>query len=253
MKRRDTITAEFKSELQRRSIEIVAARPDDLYVLRILGTDSTVSLANLRKNIERDHDLSAVSRFVDGLLTTRLELPPWPEVASGIRYSAEPSSHDFANTIHDSITRAMSRVIAYTDPAESRISWLSETHCSRWGVGRNALNRAACTNMDALLRQAKLEIDTVANSRIGLFSIDSVFKASLIFSPSLKAFVKALGWPILIVAPARDFLYAFTDERLIPRLASVVTREFTNSGYPVTPEVLRISDNGIEALGAFGA
>jgi hypothetical protein len=31
-----------------------------------------------------------------------------------------------------------------------------------------------------------------------------------------------------------------------------VTQEFETSGYPLSPEVLRISDEGVLALGAYG-
>jgi hypothetical protein len=34
-------------------------------------------------------------------------------------------------------------------------------------------------------------------------------------------------------------------------MGSVVVNEFRSSGYPITTEVLRISDDGIEAIGRF--
>jgi hypothetical protein len=38
---------------------------------------------------------------------------------------------------------------------------------------------------------------------------------------------------------------------LIPRLGHLVAVEVGNSAYPLTTEVLRVSDDGLEAVGAF--
>jgi hypothetical protein len=92
-----------------------------------------------------------MSRFVDGLLATRVELPPWPEAASGIRYSAEASDHDFKGVLSQSITRAMSRVLAITDAAEARVAWLSPSHLARWRVSIDDIDACAASNMDRLL------------------------------------------------------------------------------------------------------
>jgi hypothetical protein len=66
---------------------------------------------------------------------------------------------------------------------------------------------------------------------------------------------RAIGWPIYAVVPCRDFAYIFAtqDEGLIPRLGNVVVNECERSGYPITTEVLRISDTGTTAVGSFAA
>ena len=83
--------------------------------------------------------------------------------------------------------------------------------------------------------------------------VDPPYKASTIFAPAFKKLVEpVLGWPVLVVLPCRDFVYVIADgSRLIDQLGGVVVNEFKNSGYPITTEVLRISDDGIEALGRF--
>jgi len=61
-----------------------------------------------------------------------------------------------------------------------------------------------------------------------------------------------LTWPVLVVIPCRDFIYVLEqDQELINRIGRVVVEEFQNSGYPITTEVLRISDDGIEVIGRF--
>jgi hypothetical protein len=75
----------------------------------------------------------------------------------------------------------------------------------------------------------------------------------VIFAPSFRRFVETvLGWPVLVVLPCRDFIYVVADDSpLLGQMGSVVVNEFRASGYPITTEVLRISDDGIEAIGHF--
>jgi hypothetical protein len=87
-----------------------------------------------------------------------------------------------------------------------------------------------------------------------MIPIDSALKASLIFAPAFRRFVEAdVGWPVLVVIPCRDFIYllAEQDQALLGRMGGVVQKEFRESGYPITTEVLRLSDQGIEAIGKF--
>lgn len=58
---------------------------------------------------------------------------------------------------------------------------------------------------------------------------------------------------MLVVIPARDFIFFLPegDNELLGRVGTVVVREYTQSGYPITTEVLRLSDDGIEAIGTY--
>jgi len=109
-------------------------------------------------------------------------------------------------------------------------------------------------NLARLLAGLRLKVELIDGMRLAMVPLDSVFKASVIFSPNFKAFItQELDWPVLAVIPCRDFIYAISerDRALLQRMGGVVQREFRESGYPVTTEVLRISDAGIEAIGAF--
>jgi hypothetical protein len=80
------------------------------------------------------------------------------------------------------------------------------------------------------------------------------FKSSLILAPNLKEVTgPALGWPLLAVTPDRDFLYLWDSRHtdFAGRVGAVVVREFTESSYPISPEVFEITDDGIKAVGEF--
>jgi hypothetical protein len=125
--------------------------------------------------------------------------------------------------------------------------------CDEWGVTTEQAIAAAFANQDRLLDGIKLDVAEVHDSTLGMVPVDSPYKASVIFARAFKPLVESvLGWPVLVVLPCRDFIYVLADKSpLVGRIGSVVVNEFRKSGYPITTEVLRISDDGIEAIGRF--
>lgn len=62
------------------------------------------------------------------------------------------------------------------------------------------------------------------------------------------------GFPFYAVIPVRDFCYVFpqTDlEFFSARLGATVVEEYSNSGYPVTTEILQFDGKGVEAIGQY--
>jgi hypothetical protein len=71
---------------------------------------------------------------------------------------------------------------------------------------------------------------------------------------AFRAYVEpSLGWPVLATIPNRDFIYVIAekDRGLLDYMGRVIQKEFRTSSYPISTEVLRISERGIEAIGAF--
>jgi hypothetical protein len=248
------LTTLFLRELDRRGIPEPRPLDPGRFLVRVNDGVCTVSLENLARDFARDRDAGRVARFVDAILATPQPLPPWPRAKAGIRFSAEPSDHDFGETIYDRVTDSLCRVLVHVDAEEARITWLTPSLLREWGRSRAAVAKVAADNMAALLRETPVEIEAVDEFRLGMFGTHSPFKASLLFSPNLKEILAPkLGWPLYAVIPCRDFAYVFPekDHDLIPRLGGVVVREFTRSGYPISTEVFRVSDAGLEAIGQF--
>jgi len=124
----------------------------------------------------------------------------------------------------------------------------------KWNVSREDALAAADANMAELIAGKRPEVQEIDGMKLAMVPVSSVFKASVIFAPNFKDFVSdVVGWPVLVVIPCRDFIFVIPekDKALLNRMGRVVQDEFRNSGYPVTTEVLRISDNEIEAIGKF--
>ena len=247
----------FRSELQQRGIKYTEAA-DGRYVVQINELDVSASLDNVRRNYDRDGDRGAIVRFVDQLSATFAdELPSWDDVRPYVRYSLEPADYEggLDDCLFDSVTSDLHKVFVYTSQDGSQITWISDSQVKDWGVARAEIVRRAETNMRDIIAQTECQCDEIDGVKLGMLSSEETpFKASLILSPAFRGLVSpVIGWPVCVVAPCRDFVYVISakDRQFLGRLGAVVIREYNCSGYPITKDVLEVSDAGIKAIGTF--
>ncbi|MCO4771484.1 MAG: hypothetical protein KDA24_15735 [Deltaproteobacteria bacterium] len=254
--RRRELLASLTQLLNGRGLTL--APTDDPRRFRISGPsvrELLISPDNVFATILRDGDEGILAPWIDAILAGPGGLPPYLVARSGLRITLEPSDSEFGASLHSPLTPAIAEVLAYTDPEERRITWLSAASLDLWHASTTDVEEAARANMDKLLGEAELVVEEVRGKRLAMLTTDSAFKASLLRAPSLRSVVEpVIGWPVCAVAPCRDFLYLFSEadaEELIPMLAVVVSREFESSGYPLSAEVLKVSDEGVLALGVY--
>ncbi len=246
----------FQFQLNHRGLSY--ERSDDGLYQICLGTMvATIDFENIRRNYERDRDLEAITRFADNLNADLFpNIPDWSEVSEFIRYSIESSAvTKIDNFLYESVTEKLVKIYVFTSADGSKITWITDWMLNDWGIySEDAIERAN-SNMNQLVAQTKLEIEDMDNFKLGLLSTEEIaFKASLVLSPQFQKLVSpVLGWPVFAVIPARDFAYIIPSNYLnsIDRLGEIVLREYNSSGYPITPEVLEISDDGIVEIGTF--
>jgi uncharacterized protein YtpQ (UPF0354 family) len=243
----------FEEELQRRGVRFARDREAGVYQVDTTDGRRTVSLANIGREYAREGDPGVITRFVAQVLAN-LELPSWQEARARVFFSVEPNDYQFGDTLRESVTDEVEKVLVWSDQEEGRITWLSPSILEEWGVERAEVEAAALENLDRLLSGMSLEIEDIDGTKLGMLSADSVLKASLIFAPGWKRFVApVIGWPVLVVIPCRDFLYVLSERNVdfLNRLGHTVQQEYRRSAYPITTEVLRLSDQGLEAIGSF--
>jgi hypothetical protein len=244
----------FEDELSRRGTSFVREGAHEYRIRR--GTSMvTANLTNVRRNAERDGDPDLIRRFVDKVLSAfPSEIPEWREASSLLLWAAEPTDSDFGDTIRISVTDEVSRVLTLTDRDQTKVTWVTQSMCDEWGVTIAEAGEAAYLNQERLLDGIELEVAEEDDRALGMIPLASPYKASVVFArAAFRRLVEpVLGWPVLIVLPCRDFVYVMADNSpLVDQIGSVVVNEFEQSGYPITTEVLRVSDDGIEAIGNF--
>jgi hypothetical protein len=248
----------LERELRRRGIAFAKGDDDGRWKIEVEGTKIWLSLDNVARDLARDGDPERIVRFVDSALASVVgvgaELPPWKTARRRVYWSAEPASSELGDTLREEVTETVTRVLVIAAPEEKWLTWLGPKSLATWGVARAEVERAAGENLDRLLKGKALEVESARGKKLGMVPVASALKASLVFAPSFKRFVeRSLGWPVLAVIPCRDFVYVIAEEDkdLLGAMGTVVQREYRQSGYPITTEVLRLSDDGIEAIGRF--
>lgn len=243
----------FVAELARRG---VACGPTEDGACRVETPAGalTVTLENLARDLARDQDEARVTRFVDVVLAPT-EVLPWREAQGHVYWCIESAAQEFDDTIRADVSDKVARVLVVTDAEERRITWLAPGQIGRWKTSRDTVEQAAFANLDALLaRSPPPEVTDVRGAKLGMLPVSSSFKASVLFAPAFRTYVEpVLGWPVLATVPSRDFIYVIpeSDRELLGAMGHVIQREFRESSYPISTEVLRLSDEGIEAIGAF--
>jgi hypothetical protein len=220
--------------------------------------DATISLDNIRRDYERDQDRSSIARFAAQLDTDFFSsVPSWSDVQPFVRYSLEPSDYEagFADTLHQMVSADLVKVFVYISPDGSRISWVTNDMIADWEVTQDAVVALANKNMDQIVSETKLEIEDIEGVPLGMLNTqETPFKASLILSPEFRNLVSAThGWPVYVVVPARDFVYVIpkANRDFLGHVGAVVLREYNESGYPITADVLEVGDDGVTAIGSF--
>ncbi len=247
----------FRSALERRGL-LHTVDASGLYEVHVHGQIVNVSLEDIRRNYERDGDGDAIVRFVEQINAGIADLPTWEEARPYVRYSLETLAgyEDTSEVLHDAVGETLEKVYVITTADGGQITWVTPGMLSDWHIDRDALTRQADENMARVTRAACVECQEIEGVQIGMLATsETPFKAALILARSFRDLVHPThGWPVYVVAPCRDFVYfvAQKDMNFLARLGQTVLREYRESGYPVTRDVLEVSDEGLATIGTFG-
>jgi hypothetical protein len=239
----------FLREMTARGVRVRACE-DGRYEYEGPGGPNTISLDNISKEFDRDRDPERIRSFVESILTSPV-IPSWDAATKGLYFSLEPADHDFGDTVREPVGDSVCRILVYRNEAGNQLMWVSDSLLNHWGQTRQAAEAVAADNMAVLLRDTPLTLTPMDGGTFGTFSVNSPFKAALLFAPNFREIVAPqLGWPLYALIPSRDFVYVFPekDQGLIGVLARAALEEFENGAYPVSRDLFRISDEGIEAV-----
>lgn len=239
----------FEAELRLRGVRC-ARRPDGRFDVLAPDGNRVVSLAPLGPRA----GLPEMVRFIEKLLAAPA-VPAWAEARARVYWCVDCGSLSFGDTLFEKVSDRTARVLVLcSDSADARLSWVTEKHLRDWGATADALQQAASANLDRLLVGQRLELDRLGGVRVARVPPSSPLASSVIFAPGFRAFIEPeLGWPVLAAVPNRDCLYlvAEADRVQVPRLGPHIRDAFRTGEYPVSTEVLHLSDAGIRAISAF--
>jgi hypothetical protein len=254
-KKKDFVFDEFKSQIEKKGMKIDSV--DETGMIFISQDELTlkISLDNVRRNYERDKDETHISDLVETLVGYSIKIPEnWKEAKDNIYISLYPNDDEHKDFLHTKITDEFGKVYIHSE--SGKLSWISLDDIKKWNISLEDLDKQANLNAEKLLAQTKISFDKIENKKLGLIEVEQTsLKGALLFAPTMKDKIKKdIGFPFYAVIPVRDFCYIFSEKDydfFAGRIGKVVVDEYKNSGYPITTEILKFTNKGVEAVGQY--
>ena len=240
-----------RSELRRRGVAFRHAREDGRYEVSVSTGPALVSLDNLSRELRGDDgDAGRVAHFTDVVMVAVGSHVVAPD---RLFRSLEPTDFAESAPYRVAVSRRTVRVLTDYAADASWLRWVTPKDLHACGLSDQEAFERAWSSLDVALRGARVQIESIDGATIVVLDTDFPSKASLILAPCLRDIVSLqIGWPVLAVAPDRDFVYLWAADRreLIPRLGHVVVREYGHASHPLTTEIFEIGE-AVQAIGAF--
>ena len=253
----DIILERFKTRVIDLGLSIDHIDEEGLVFITVDDQILTVSLDNVRKSYEEEGSFDHLDSLVESIHNKLIEpeMPEWTWAKEKVFLSLFPSDFNYGDIIYEPVSKDFIRHYVYYEHNE--YNWITFPQLAKWEITEATLKAQVDVNMNALLDASRIETTTLESGEtLGYFetAMDGL-KSALLFAGNLKGKLQPLlGWPVYAVLPLRDFCYVFSEKdkpRLTELLADTVIKAYEEGGYEITSEIIRISDDGIHAVGKF--
>lgn len=254
MHQTDPVFAIFQRQARQHGFVIDSVLSDGRVSIKHNGVESKISLDNARKSYQTTGDTSKVDELLAALLDYTDTLPAWSEAAATLTPIIVPADMDFGNVVRRQLTDSTYIVVVRNIPGQ--LVWVQIDHLKAWKQNPKMLFETAYRNLEAIANRSEIKPAILDGHPYGIvLSEKDHLDSSLPLSPNFKQLVKKkFGWPVYVVMPVRDLCFVFSAKELhffSHRLSSTVAEEFATSPYPVSRELLKVSDKGVKAIGHF--
>lgn len=253
-KKKDFVFEKFKTELEKKGLKIDSIDNEDFIHINMDGNDLKISLENVRRNYERDSDESHITDLINVIISNSSKIPNWEIAKDNVYIQLFTNDFEFKDQINEKITDEFSKV--YVISQNDKLTWITKTDLKEWNITEDELKKQTDINANKLLEKTEIKFETIENRKLGLIEVQRTsLKGSLLFATKMKEKLnKDFGFPFYAVIPVRDFCYIFSEEDFqffSNRIGEVVVEEYKNSGYPITTEILKFTENGIKSVGKY--
>lgn len=251
----DYVFEKLKQELQSKGLSIQSVDHENNCYIQVGGLNLKINLEQTQRDFERDGNKSVISNLVDTILAYDITVhEAWEDVKDRIYTSFCSSDFDTENAIFRNVTSHFKK--AYVYMTDAKRSLVSAEDIAAWGVTEEQLESVANENAGSILKEDSLIYDDIDGHKLWRIDIEKTWlRASVLLSNQLKELVKEkTGVPFYAVLPERDSCYFFskTDFNFFAeKLALLVTEKYQDSAYPITTELLEITDSEVKVAGKY--
>ncbi|MDR6763533.1 hypothetical protein J2Y38_003754 [Flavobacterium sp. 2755] len=250
----DVVFNKFKLLLESKGLTIDSIDKDGFIHINLDESDLKVNLDNVRRNYERDSDDIHITNLINTIVSHSFKKEDWENIKDKVFVQFFPNDFEFENLINEKVTNEFSK--AFIVNTDNGFSFISNDDLLDWNLNLEQLKNQVDFNLDTLLDKVQIEVEDIEEHKLGMINIEDVWlKSACLFSLKIKDLIKnKIGFPFYAVIPVRDFCYVFSEQDFqyfSERLGSVVLEEYEKSGYPITTEILKFSETGVEAIGKY--
>lgn len=253
----DIVLDRFKSRIEDFGLSIDHIDEEGAIFITVGDQILRVSLDNVRKSYEQEGSLAYLDSLIESIHNNLIEpeIPEWTEASDKVYLSLFPGDFNYGDIVYEPVSKDFIRHYVYY--AHDEYHWITFPQLEKWQITEATLKAQVDTNMNALLDASSIVTTTLESGEtLAYFETEMEgLKSALLFANNLKEKVQPLlGWPVYAVLPVRDFCYIFSERdkpRLTELLADTVIKEYQEGGYEITSEIIRISDDGIQAVGKY--
>lgn len=138
-------------------------------------------------------------------------------------------------------------LVAYAIDYGGHVSFVDRDDLDRWKVELDQVHDAAIAGLEA--SSAKVPMDVRQARDGGTFAVidtDDSYDAARLVLPRFRArLLQALGEPIFVGIPNRDFLVAWSARAQFTTFASQVADDFRQQPYPITDTIFHVDGQGV--------
>lgn len=240
-------------DIMRRKFPDEAARPgpDDG---SILLESSTLNLDNIYDTVRQlpagDRE-AAIIEFLGVTLEasrTKSKSTSWTEVRGVLR--ARLVAADYLPSEAEALSRPFASrvVVAYAIDEGQTVRFASASDRERWKIDLDGIHETAIANLDALSAAVELEIAEARGSgRFVIVDTQDGYDAARLVLPRFRArLLDALGAPMFVGIPNRDFLVAWSARTaLFGKFVERVVEDFNREPYPITDAIFRVDRQSV--------
>ncbi|TDQ07172.1 hypothetical protein [Pedobacter metabolipauper] len=251
----DYVFDEFSNQIEKHGMKIDSVDHSGLIYISKGELTLKVSLDNVRRDYERDKEKAGISNFVKTLVSYTIKIPSkWVDAKNNIYISLFPTDSASKDFLFQKITDEFGKVYVHVE--DDKLSWIMKDDLKKWEITDTVLDRQANLNADSLLKTTDISFDWIEGHKLGRIESErGSLKGALLFAPAMKDKLKnGFGFPFYAVIPVRDFCYIFSEKDFdffSKRIGKIVVDEYKKSGYPVSTEILKFTDSGIESAGKY--
>ena len=186
----------------------------------------------------------------------------WEDAQKRLAFTLEPREslkHPFLVELGPYITPVTPDLclMYYCDlPEIEARRWVTLTDLTDWKVSARDVIAVAGQHMNELMHQAKIEFVEMSGRRFAYLSLEQEWdKANLCMTSEFKRRIQAeFTWPVRVAVPAINYILIVPaeDEDLLARIAQGAVNEYHDADYPLSLEILELSDKGIAVVGKLG-